>query len=163
MLRWFTILAVVWLAVGFTGALYAEDENAGAGAGVVYQSNDTVQYSLVADELDWAACIKCKSEGGTYIQVEVRDLSIEGDVWRGIVSKGKALATTSNQSPTGEYYPPGIWSEPAARIEKPKAWIYLTTSNDIPAGLPAGMQARITSDGILTCKIKNIVGGPIPE
>jgi hypothetical protein len=93
--------------------------------------------------------------------VEVADCCVAGDVWRGIIWKGKNLATTSSQDAEGVALPPDTWSTPAT-VEKGRAFIFITAANNLPGGISAGMYVRITSDGILTTKIKSIVGGTGP-
>jgi len=167
MTRWLRVMLAVVLAAGLATAAYAGECNNCPEPAAVYPSNDTVEYTFNADVLDFAVAIKAKTEG-TYISVEVADCCVAGDVWRGIIWKGKNLATTSNQDADGVAFPPkkdageDAWSLPAT-VEKRRAFIFITTANVVPGGLPAGMYVRITSDGVLTTKIKSVVGGTGPS
>ena len=167
MARWLRVMLALVLAVGLGTAVYAGECNDCPDPPAVYPSNDTVEYTFIADARDFAVAIKAKTEG-TYIAVEVADCCIEGDVWRGIIWKGKNLATTSSQDADGVALPPkevageDAWSTPAT-VDKRRAFIFITAANNLPGGISAGMYVRITSDGILTTKIKSVVGGMGPS
>jgi hypothetical protein len=155
MSRWISIGLAVIVLLGFAPLVQAESNRTGNELG--YRgSSDTAEFFLCAAELDFAALITCTTEAGP-ISVEVADCCIEGDVWRAIISEGRELATTSNQDATGEAFPPETFSPPAT-IKPPTADIYITTSNEIPGGLPAGMTARISSKKPLTCVLRAQVG-----
>ena len=164
MSKWMKACLIIVAIVALAGVVHAEGENSTGEGAVVKQTNDSVILYFSADALDFAAAIKAETTG-TYISVEVADCCLYGDVWRGIIWKGKKLATSSNQTEAGAAFPvypgEGCWSPPAT-VNKRRAVIFLTAANVVPGGLPAGMYARISSDGALTYEIKSVVGGSGP-
>ena len=161
--RWLSVILAVGLAVGLATAVYAGECNDCPDPPAVYPSNDTVEYTFNADSLDFAVAIKAKTEG-TYISVEVADCCVYGDVWRAVIWKGKNVATTATWDTKVTPAEPLLidtWS-PAATLEKRRAFIFITAANNVPGGFSAGMYVKITSDGLLTTKIKSIVNGTGP-
>jgi hypothetical protein len=156
MSRWLPIALAVIVLLGFAPVTQAGDNTTNKESGSYYGTSGTAEFSFNAATLDFAAHITCVTEGNS-ISVEVADCCIEGDVWRAIISEGEKLATTSNQDANGVAFPPEVFSSPAT-IESSVADIYITTSNAIPGGLPAGMTTRISSNTPLLCVVRAQVG-----
>jgi hypothetical protein len=141
-----TALFVVGVSFGFAQA----GDNDGGSASAPSSAEGLIDipfFGVDAFGVNTAVTLKCK--GAKPICVQVADCCISGDIFRASISKGsgKQLDHTSN---TG--LGPDVFSAPACSNGN---LITVTTGNNLPGGVPAGMTVRVTNPGgfPLTCSI----------
>lgn len=168
----FVVLAM--LAVGLVGT--AQAQNAGdPGSSVV--ADGIFVPSFTATTRHFAAVYRCTnpaSGGGGTMNVRVRDLFLPGDIWRATITNKRSLAgvatdlmahtANTNAVGVGGAFAPGVYSTLVTIGHDIGNQVIITAGNDIPAGLPAGFDAEITTPGVapLVCVLRAISGGTSP-
>lgn len=155
------------LTLALTAPAFAQNAgDAQGGLGADEGAANSVLKNLQSNTQYFVARYQCKDGTASAIGVQVRDLFIAGDIWRGTIHSKTLINTTGNvaAAPGSPAFVPGVYS-PSATIVPGLGlvkgiYVIVGSGNAAPGGLPAGWDTLITSNGAaLSCKRKQVVGG----
>jgi hypothetical protein len=139
-------LLVVGLSVGVTFAASnaVDDDEITAESGVA--PDGVITLTRTANTRNSVFSYGCSAPLATRICVQVADLGVPGDVWRGTISRtnGSDPDSTSNQTAGGVVLAPGVLSPQRCTVST-TAIIHAGPGNGIPAGVPASFAIRLST------------------